>query len=69
MEQFSYYRDQVKEIGIVTHCVYPLAFAKGLPNARIGEIVHFSSGQMGQEILIYRYSIDIILMYPNTVRF
>ena len=68
MEQFSYYRDQVKEIGIVTHCVYPLAFAKGLPNARIGEIVHFSSGQMGQVFLLDRDAIEILLLDPTPVR-
>lgn len=68
MEQFDYYRDKLQEIGVVTYSQYPLVVAKGLPGARIGELVRCSSGQLGQVFLLERDNVEVLLLDPTPVR-
>lgn len=68
MEQFEYYRDKIHEIGIITYSQYPLVIAKGLPGARIGELIRCSTGQLGQIFLLDRDQVEILLLDPTPVR-
>jgi F-type H+/Na+-transporting ATPase subunit alpha len=55
------------EIGKVSQIVHVLAFIKGLPDARIDEIVIFDNGEMGQVISINEH-VEVLMFGRGDVR-
>src|SRR5438445_2416861 len=61
MQTYNDYLEQHGEYGEVTQITYPILSASGLPSAKIGEIVMFETGDIGQILFLDEGSVTVIL--------
>lgn len=67
MEKFENYLKKTGEVGYVEEIIHSLVYVSGLPSARIGEIVLFESGELGQAISLLEDHVEVLLFNKDHV--
>jgi len=65
---YQEYLEQTGEYGVVQEIREPLAIAQGLPDATLGEVVIFESGERGYITGLSRDAVEIVLLTRNPIR-
>ncbi|MBN1162163.1 F0F1 ATP synthase subunit alpha [Patescibacteria group bacterium] len=61
VDKFKRFRDEIGEVGCVEVVTPPLAYISGLPGARLGEVIYFDCGQMGQVMSLNQDQVEVLL--------
>lgn len=67
MMQFSYYRDELEEIGTITQINHPVVKIRGLPKVKLHELVLFESGGIGETVAVFPDVIDVVVFTRDTI--
>jgi len=68
MNDFNKYLDKVGEVGVVDEVVQSLARVSGLPGAKVGEMIVFETGEMGQVSALLVEQVEVLVFARTSVR-
>ncbi|HOA18732.1 MAG TPA: hypothetical protein PKK54_02440, partial [bacterium] len=60
-EKYKKCLEEVKEIGFVEKIVPPIIYVKGLPGARIWEVVYFENGYLGLVTSLIQDYVEVLV--------
>lgn len=68
MKDFSFYRDEIGEIGFVEEVSTAIAYVSGLPKATLFEYVIFETGELGQVFSLDKDQVEVLMLSKNPIR-
>lgn len=67
MMKFSYYLDQLQEVGTVLQINHPVVTIRGLPKVKLHELVLFESGQLGETVAIFQDYVEAVVFARESI--
>lgn len=68
MNSFDDYLKKTEEIGYIREVKHEIAYVKGLPDARLDELLLFESGEQGQVISLEKKFIEVLMLTKSRIK-